>query len=881
MVAVLVSNDGTEATFGVPAALERWDGSAWRAFRRTNMCLADWHCTARWYPPDAPEVQGAEDIGLGVAAGSPGPVERFTVDGLDPGWYRVVQEAYGGVVARGVFEVAADAPAATPLWPTDAPAVSVQPGLLATTGGAVTLVPLVAPVDGNLDAGMLEAAMTGLGPLALVQRWDGSGWTEAGDVETTAADEVSVPGELRATLPALEPGAYRVLLRGNGKELMGSFWVRGDAEDGDAAPPPEEPGPVSLWLSADRVPPGDTELVAILVSNDGTEATFGVYAELERWDGDSWVLERHSGLCLAEWHCTARMQPLADDLAIEDIGLWVDATTPGPVERFTVEGLDPGWYRLSTETNDGDVARGVFELADDAPEPAPLWPVDDVAVTVQPPLVQPYTADQEVAVSPLVPPVDGALDAGTIETAMAGLESVARLERWDGSGWVAADATPLTAPADASVPGETRATLPDLEPGAYRLVRPTEYGLRDDGAAYREVVGNLWVPGEAPARSPVVVADEHPRLPVQIGPEAPRRGPVIGSDGTVYVWTAGGSSCPGAPAQAVAVRDGVVVVYVWSADDGPIRPGEEPRDEDGWPAAGSCTADLTYTTSAIALPDGVPLDPPPVVEVRGRAGDLRQLGGGVVVGPPLVTGPGADPAGLVGMWWVAGADGEGTQTWLRLDPGGYQLWRECGSLDGGWEASPRLFAAAQPDRITLWCGDAPFVPWLTDARSYRPADGGWELLDALGHVTARLTLDGAPEPTAEPVAWLLADPPRVSEADREAFAEPAPLPDGLRPATTQDLIDFWVIPGVDGPFVLPYLDGSWEGSNGCSGMRGGWSVGEGGRLLATAGVVTAMHCNYPHAAFWFSDAERAGFDGDVLVLLDHDGAELGRLVRNE
>lgn len=400
MVAVLVSNDGTEATFGVPAALERWDGSAWRAFRRTNMCLADWHCTARWYPPDAPEVQGAEDIGLGVAAGSPGPVERFTVDGLDPGWYRVVQEAYGGVVARGVFEVAADAPAATPLWPTDAPAVSVQPGLLATTGGAVTLVPLVAPVDGNLDAGMLEAAMTGLGPLALVQRWDGSGWTEAGDVETTAADEVSVPGELRATLPALEPGAYRVLLRGNGKELMGSFWVRGDAEDGDAAPPPEEPGPVSLWLSADRVPPGDTELVAILVSNDGTEATFGVYAELERWDGDSWVLERHSGLCLAEWHCTARMQPLADDLAIEDIGLWVDATTPGPVERFTVEGLDPGWYRLSTETNDGDVARGVFELADDAPEPAPLWPVDDVAVTVQPPLVQPYTADQEVAVSP-------------------------------------------------------------------------------------------------------------------------------------------------------------------------------------------------------------------------------------------------------------------------------------------------------------------------------------------------------------------------------------------------------------------------------------------------------------------------------------------------
>src|SRR5690606_24462411 len=63
----------------------------------------------------------------------------------------------------------------------------------------------------------------------------------------------------------------------------------GPTPPADAPPPPAvDEGGVALWLSADRVPPGDVAVAAALVSRDGTTATFGVEADLERWDGDSW-----------------------------------------------------------------------------------------------------------------------------------------------------------------------------------------------------------------------------------------------------------------------------------------------------------------------------------------------------------------------------------------------------------------------------------------------------------------------------------------------------------------------------------------------------------------------------------------------------------------
>ena len=46
-----------------------------------------------------------------------------------------------------------------------------------------------------------------------------------------------------------------------------------------APPPAPADAPFSLWLSAERVPEGPAELVAILVNHEGVDATFGALRE--------------------------------------------------------------------------------------------------------------------------------------------------------------------------------------------------------------------------------------------------------------------------------------------------------------------------------------------------------------------------------------------------------------------------------------------------------------------------------------------------------------------------------------------------------------------------------------------------------------------------
>src|SRR5688572_3339862 len=52
------------------------------------------------------------------------------------------------------------------------------------------------------------------------------------------------------------------------------------------------------------------------------------------------------------------------------------------------------------------------------------------------------------------------------------------------------------------------------------------------------------------------------------------------------------------------------------------------------------------------------------------------------------------PIGLVGLWRVADAEGEGSDVWLRLDAGEFQLWRDCGMIMGSWRAGRELIAAS-------------------------------------------------------------------------------------------------------------------------------------------------------------------------------------------
>lgn len=260
--------------------------------------------------------------------------------------------------------------------------------------------------------------------------------------------------------------------------------------------------------------------------------------------------------------------------------------------------------------------------------------------------------------------------------------------------------------------------------------------------------------------------------------------------------------------------------------------------------------------------------------------------GGAPGGPPdadLPPGPSADPVELVNLWRVSGAAGEGPETWLRLEVGGYQLWRDCGGfVEGGWRATGRAFVASEPFAALGTCGSGewPTVPWLSAAIAYEAHDDGWRLLGADGEVLATLSIDGAPEPVPN-AADFYAEPPEVTDDVRAAFAEPAPLPDGMTPATWRDLVGRWTPTTwyATDPHVELAADGTWTGSDGCNGSGGAWRADEGGRLLVTAGVSTLVGCDGAPVGSWLASAARAGLEFDELVLLDAEGAEIARLMR--
>ncbi len=100
--------------------------------------------------------------------------------------------------------------------------------------------------------------------------------------------------------------------------------------------------------------------------------------------------------------------------------------------------------------------------------------------------------------------------------------------------------------------------------------------------------------GDGPAGTlPALVVSTYAGTPdgVEAGlPEAdPEPGWVLQEDGTVAVYAAGSSSCPWLAHELRVDADVVTVVL------------EKDRD-------GPCTADLTWTTSVIAVPDGVDPD---------------------------------------------------------------------------------------------------------------------------------------------------------------------------------------------------------------------------------------------------------------------------------
>ncbi|MFJ4108248.1 META domain-containing protein [Oerskovia enterophila] len=259
-------------------------------------------------------------------------------------------------------------------------------------------------------------------------------------------------------------------------------------------------------------------------------------------------------------------------------------------------------------------------------------------------------------------------------------------------------------------------------------------------------------------------------------------------------------------------------------------------------------------------------------------------GGGASAPTAGVRAVQADPIELVGMWRVVGAQGEGPDTWLRLEAGTYQLWRDCGAfVEGGWQAAGRAFVASDPYSALAACAveGIPEVPWLRAAVAYESEGvGGWRLLDAAGDVVAGLRVDGAPEPVPD-AAELYARAPEVTDEVRAALAGPVPLPDGLEPVTGQDLIGRWepTRGSSTDPHVVFHDDGTWTGFDGCNGAGGSWAVDVDGRLLSTAGPQTMIACDGDAVPGDVARAARAGMVDGRLVLVDPDGTEITRLAR--
>ena len=246
------------------------------------------------------------------------------------------------------------------------------------------------------------------------------------------------------------------------------------------------------------------------------------------------------------------------------------------------------------------------------------------------------------------------------------------------------------------------------------------------------------------------------------------------------------------------------------------------------------------------------------------------------------------PLGVVtlslNLWRVSDAAGEAPDTWLRIDLGEFQLWRHCGMISGSWSATDTLFLASvtsSGDACTA-AGAVPTVDWLEGASTYRRTGAGWELAGANGAPLATLTIDGAPKPITS-VAEFYTQPPVVTNEVRTALGPPAGLPRGSAPATAAFLRGRWVPADRSfdtHPQVTFDADGSWTGSDGCNGSKGRWAVDDHGRLLTTSGFSTEIGCAGAPVPSWVATARRAASDGDRLVLLGQDGADLGRLTRS-
>lgn len=269
--------------------------------------------------------------------------------------------------------------------------------------------------------------------------------------------------------------------------------------------------------------------------------------------------------------------------------------------------------------------------------------------------------------------------------------------------------------------------------------------------------------------------------------------------------------------------------------------------------------------------------------------------GGSAAGPDAlspggdVVAPRADPTVLVDSWYVeAPGEEEGAALIIgdRVD-GAMLLFRRCGTLDGDWRANGQGMFIAYFSGGSGACfdeardgGPDPLDGWWNSVVGFRGDGDEMLLTDAAGETLARLS-PGAHPTTGPDESEEYASPPVLTPDLREKLAEPAPLPDGVTAATSDDVLGRWIPSDAGGStsFITFEADQSYEGSDGCNGAGGRYLVGQGGVLLITSGASTAIGCEGSGLAHSVSGAGRVGLRHGHLVFVDPDGKVIGEAAR--
>jgi hypothetical protein len=250
--------------------------------------------------------------------------------------------------------------------------------------------------------------------------------------------------------------------------------------------PPRESGAIRLWLSATTVPVTGASLAVGLVNRTTTSPTFGVEADLERWNGSTWVAHKRVVLCMVDWNCDGAVEDRPGRSLVPAVGLGVDPGSQGVIGRFRTQGLRTGWYRLGMRANSGEAATATFEVRDDVARPGPLPDIRATTQSVGPALLPPTGG--RVQTWPILAPGAGLTTIDTYIAATAGLGETATVQRWTGHRWQPVAKLSLTLPLGSPPAGRQPARfalIPPLEPGDYRLLRDAREGAPQ--------VGNFWI----------------------------------------------------------------------------------------------------------------------------------------------------------------------------------------------------------------------------------------------------------------------------------------------------------------------------------------------------------------------------------------------------